>query len=158
VLDSTRLPVSGRAIDRLAAALSPRAFLPLFRLLTIGMPTPLGLALGHRTGLFGPRVSNEDALEITRHIGTVDPATLLRMLRSCQAHDARSVLSTLQVPLLIVAGDRDPFAPSELVGVRMHAQAPRSELLRLPEGTHTALLEQYEQIANVIEAFVRGHR
>ncbi|HEX4354570.1 MAG TPA: alpha/beta hydrolase [Polyangiales bacterium] len=154
-LDATQLPVGGATIDRLARALSPRAFRPVFRLLTIGMPTPLGLAIGRRTGLFGPRVSEADELEIARHIGTVDPTTLLLMLRSIQAHDARSVLPSLRVPLLIVAGDRDPFAPTELVGARLHENAHGSELLRLPEGTHTALLEHYDQIANVVEAFSR---
>jgi pimeloyl-ACP methyl ester carboxylesterase len=62
----------------------------------------------------------------------------------------------LRVPLLIMAGDVDPFAPSELVGVPMHAAAARSVLVRLPRGTHTALLEEPELIAKTVEDFTAG--
>jgi pimeloyl-ACP methyl ester carboxylesterase len=76
------------------------------------------------------------------------------MLISLQEHSARSILGTLRVPLLIVAGDKDPFARSELVGIPLHRSAPKSELIRLPEGTHTALLEEAELIGERVEAFV----
>ena len=64
------------------------------------------------------------------------------------------MLSQLAVPLLILSGDRDPFAPSELVGVPLHRAAPGSQLLRLPNGTHTALLEEPQLIADTVEEFV----
>ena len=60
----------------------------------------------------------------------------------------------LDCPVLLLSGDRDPFAPSELVGVPLQHSAPGSELLRLPLGTHTALLEEPQLIAETVERFV----
>jgi pimeloyl-ACP methyl ester carboxylesterase len=35
----------------------------------------------------------------------------------------------------------------------MHALCPHSELLRLPEGTHTALLDHADEIADAVDEF-----
>jgi pimeloyl-ACP methyl ester carboxylesterase len=73
---------------------------------------------------------------------------------SAQEHSAHDILAGVGVPVLIVAGDRDPFAPAERVGVPLHRAIPGSELLRLPKGTHTALLDHAEAIADAVEEFV----
>jgi pimeloyl-ACP methyl ester carboxylesterase len=128
----------------------------LFKLLVFGMGRAMRLqgsaALGRRLMLIGQRARPEDVQHVIHHIGTVDANTLRTMLISLQEHSARDVLSALSVPLLILSGDIDPFAPSERVGVPLHASVPGSELVRLPEGTHTALLEQPELIARAVEA------
>lgn len=154
VLDTTKLPLGGGAIHGLARLTPSPVFNALYRLVGLGVAAPGSTALGRLLGLVGKNAADADVARVLGHIGTVHPTTLQRMLCSVQEHSAHDVLGTLGVPLLIVAGDKDPFAPSELVGVPMHLAAPQSELLRLPRGTHTALLEEVELIANAVERFI----
>lgn len=153
VLNTTRLPLPGPMIERIVRTSPVRLFELLAFALGRAMRMQGGQELGRRLGLIGPNAKPEDMKQMILHIAEVDAATLRSMLISLQEHSARSILAALRVPLLIVAGDKDPFAPSELVGVPLHESAPKSELVRLPEGTHTALLEQPEEIAASILAF-----
>ena len=154
VLNTTRLPVPGPVIERIVRA-SPSALFEWSSFaLSRAMRLQPGAALGRTLGLIGPHAKTEDVRQIIHHIGEVDRNTLRSMLISLQEHSARSILSTLRVPLLIVSGDKDPFAPSALVGIPLHRSVPKSELVRLPEGTHTALLEEPELIGERVEAFV----
>lgn len=153
VLNTTRLPLPGPIIERLVRASPARLFELSAYALGRAMRMQGGQELGRKLGLIGPHAKPEDMRQVIEHIGEVDPGTLRSMLISLQEHSARSIIAALRVPLLIVAGDKDPFAPSELVGLPLHASAPKSELVRLAEGTHTALLEQPELIGERIQAF-----
>ena len=117
--------------------------------------TELGLELGRRLGLVGS-ASAADMRGVIEHFSELDPATMRNMALSAEAHSAFDVLSRLRVPLLIVAGDKDPFAPVDRIGLRMHQAAHGSELVRLPEGTHTAMLDHAPQIAAALERFLAG--
>jgi pimeloyl-ACP methyl ester carboxylesterase len=153
VLNSTRLPVPGPVIERVVRASPPALFELIVFTLSRAMRLPGGQELGRAFGLVGARANQDDMRQVIEHIAEVDAATLRSMLISLQEHSARSILPALRVPLLIVSGDKDPFAPSELVGVPLHQSVPNSELLRLPNGTHTALLEEPELIGARVEAF-----
>ena len=115
---------------------------------------PFGQVLPRQLGLIGRGTSSEDAARITAHLLRVDPQTVQTMVGSAQQHSAWELLPRIDVPVLIVAGDLDPFAPSERVGVAMHAQCPTSELLRLPHGTHTALLDHADIIGDAVNDFL----
>ena len=151
VLDTTRLPLPGAWFAPLVRATPPRAFELLCRGVSRALSLPAAIPLGRRLELIGPHTSEQDMQRVLAHIATVDPATLREMLLSLHANDAQWVLANVRVPLLILAGDRDPFAPAERVGVPMHAAAPRSTLLRMPQATHTALLDEPEPIAHAVE-------
>jgi len=154
VLQTTRLPLSGDLIYRLVRATPPRAYAAFVRAFAFGASLPPALPLGRRLGLIGPRATPDDMREVTEHIGRIDARTLQLMALSSEEHSAHTVLASLRVPLLIVAGDKDPFAPTELVGLPLSRAALGSELVRLPGGTHTALLEEPELIARAVERFV----
>jgi pimeloyl-ACP methyl ester carboxylesterase len=153
-LETSRLPLPGNAIDWLMCKLPGPVFAASCHLMSTAMRGPGSRALGRFLGLIGPHVSREDLSQITAHIARVDPRSLQLLVHSCQAHSAWDTLSSLRVPLLIVAGDRDPFAPADAVGVPLHRAAPNSQLVRLPNGTHTALLEEPEPIAQAVERFL----
>lgn len=156
-LDNTRLPMKGSVIDWLATHLPPPVFEATVRLLQSSFRTPAALLMGRQVGLIGRLVSEADAAEMTAHIASVHPGTLQGLLHSFQVHSAQDLLATLAVPLLIVAGDVDPFAPTDLVGLPLQRSAPGSELLRLPRGTHTALLEESYLIAAQVQRFIAAH-
>jgi pimeloyl-ACP methyl ester carboxylesterase len=151
VLDTTQLPVPGPWFARLVGAMPPKAFALLCRGISRVISEPPAVPLARRLRFVGPRTSDEDVRRVFAHIGTIDPSSLRQLLISVQAHSAHDILSRVQVPLLIFAGDRDPFASSDRVGVPLHAAAPGSELVRLLEGTHTALLDEPEVIAREVE-------
>jgi pimeloyl-ACP methyl ester carboxylesterase len=154
VLSTTQLPLAGKLIERLVRSTPPAAFGALCTLLSTAMRAPGSLTIGRKLNLIGEHARPADMQRVIEHIGKVDPRTLRVMLLSAEEHSAHPVLSRLHVPLLILAGDKDPFAPSDLVGVPLHNAAPGSELLRLPHGTHTALLEEPQLIAATVEDFV----
>jgi pimeloyl-ACP methyl ester carboxylesterase len=151
VLNTTQLPLPGAWFAQLVRALPAPAFELLSRSVSRALLAPGAIALGRKLQLIGPHTHESDLHEVLSHIGRVDPRTLRAMLLALQAHSAKAVLPNVRVPLLIMAGDRDPFAPAELVGVPMHRAAPHSELVRLSEGTHTALLDEVAPIARAVE-------
>lgn len=114
-----------------------------------GWPSLLRL---HR--LISHRTQPEDLDEILRLFRLGDPVTMCRLACSAEAHSAREVLAEARIPLLIMGGGKDPFAPLHTVAEVMHRRAADSELVTLPEATHTALLDQPEEVAAAIERFL----
>ncbi len=151
VLETTRLPVPGSLIYAAANFAPKPVFKGVFHLLSQATRAPLGPLLGRTLGLVGPDAAAEDVRAMLMHIPTVHPATLQTLLCSLAEHDASDVLASATLPLLIVAGEQDPFAPAELVGAMLHGIAPESELLHLPQGTHTALLDHARLIGEAVE-------
>jgi len=98
-------------------------------------------------------VRREDMLPYLKHMTHVDFAMFLKMLRSAGDHSAEEYLKDIDVPVLIVAGEKDTFTPGSL-STWMAEQIPGSELLVVPAGTHVAPIEQPELIGARIKAFV----
>lgn len=97
-----------------------------------------------------------DLLPYMRHMVDIDLPMFLRMLRSAGEHSARDLLPKIDVPVLVLAGDRDTFTPTRYAE-EMAALIPRSELKVLP-GTHVIPIERKEQVAEIVERFVQGLR
>ncbi len=150
---STGLWLPAPILSLLLEKTPPAVFEPGFRALAQFANSDLGLALGRRLGLVGSATS-EDMRGVLEHFGRLHPATMRTMARSADAHSAFDLLSQLRVPLLIVAGDKDPFAPVDRIGLPMHAAAAGSQLVRLPQGTHTAMLDHAPEIAAAVERFL----
>jgi len=88
-----------------------------------------------------------------QHVAHVDFSMFLRMLTLAGEHSAEDMLPNLDVPVLIVAGDRDSFTPAA-ISRGMAEVIPRAELLMIPGATHVAPLEHDELIALRIEKFL----
>jgi pimeloyl-ACP methyl ester carboxylesterase len=153
-LSNTRLPVPHAVLLSLLRNTPDPLFAVAFRQFARLADLPASLRAARALGVLGPSATDGDLREVTQHLATVDPESIRRMALSAEKHDAFDTLAALKVPLLIVTGDRDPFAPMELVGEPMHRAAPHSELVRLHKGTHTALLDQAERIGDVVERFL----
>jgi len=115
---------------------------------------PGGPSLLRAIGLVGKDTQSADVRQLIADLGHMHSSSGQRLALSVQAHSAFDVLARLHVPLLILAGDRDPFALPARVGDRMHRSAPLSEFVRLAAGTHTALLDHAEQIADLVDDFL----
>lgn len=99
------------------------------------------------------RVRGEDLLPYLKHMTHVDFPLFLQMLRAAGDHSAEDYLPKIDVPVLVVAGEKDTFTPASL-STFMAEQIPGAELLMLAGGTHVAPLEQQELVAEKMKAFV----
>jgi pimeloyl-ACP methyl ester carboxylesterase len=149
------LPVLGLVLPKLIdlAARAP----DVVRAVWSRLPPDLGLKIALKAGEIDPEhVHAEDMLPYLSHMTHVDFPMFLRMLRAAGEHTASDVLATMQVPVLVVAGERDTFTPAFLA--RAMAEAiPKGELMMVPRGTHVAPIEQPELVNGRVVAFLREH-
>ena len=119
------------------------------------LPAQLSLKLALKAGEIDPaRIHPEDILPYLSHMTHVDFPLFLRMLRAAGEHTAGDILPHIDVPVLVVAGERDSFTPSFLA-TAMAETLPKGELLIVPGGTHVAPLEQPELVDARITTFLR---
>jgi pimeloyl-ACP methyl ester carboxylesterase len=96
----------------------------------------------------------EDLLPYMTHMVDIDPLMFLRMLRAAGDHSAADLLPLVDVPALVIAGDRDSFTPPRYAE-EMAAALPQGELLMVAGGTHVVPLERRELVGERIEKFLR---
>jgi pimeloyl-ACP methyl ester carboxylesterase len=99
------------------------------------------------------RVRSEDMLPYLKHMTHVDFPMFLKMLRAAGEHSAEEYLPKIDVPVLVVAGEKDTFTPSSLSKFMVES-VPGAEMLMVEGGTHVAPIEQPELIGAKIKAFV----
>jgi len=87
------------------------------------------------------------------HVQRMDPRYFLRAMQAAAEHGAEDHLSAVDVPTLIVAGDRDRFTPTWL-SRRMALEIPSAELFLVRGGSHTALLERPEEVNRAVLDFL----
>jgi pimeloyl-ACP methyl ester carboxylesterase len=129
----------------------------LARALWSRVPPKVALRLAMVTGDIDPKTINpEDVEPYFKHVAHVDFEMFLRMLRHAGEHSAEDLLPGIDVPVLIIAGDRDTFTPPA-ISEAMAEIIPRAELLLIPGGTHVAPLEHHELVALRIEKFLSDY-
>jgi pimeloyl-ACP methyl ester carboxylesterase len=85
-------------------------------------------------------IQREDFETYWEHINLMDPDVFLPMLRAAGEHSAEDLLSSVRVPTLVIAAERDTFTPSELAQ-SMADRIPGGEFLLLPGASHAAPIE-----------------
>jgi pimeloyl-ACP methyl ester carboxylesterase len=121
------------------------------------VPTEFAYWLATATEINPRMIRRDDFLPYLAHMARMDPVVFATLLHDVANHSARSALAQLDLPVLVIAGERDGFTPmrcsEELVGL-----LPRSELCVVPGGSHTAPLELPDLIELRWGAFARKHR
>ncbi|RVU47918.1 alpha/beta hydrolase [Lujinxingia sediminis] len=117
------------------------------------MPGVHGLA--QLTGVVGRGVGARAMRPFYETLGGIDAASWHALGVAAQAHSARDLLDTIDVPTLVIAGGRDVFSPGEL-GREMAMLIPGARLMWLEEATHTGLLGHPEPIAASMRTYVKG--
>jgi pimeloyl-ACP methyl ester carboxylesterase len=109
------------------------------------MPAALSMKIIGGLLRTGDTVTYADVEPHVRIIGEVDFSIMWRMLSGMRHHSAADVLPTIEVPVLILGGERDHFTPPS-VQHRMHALIRDSELVLYPEGGHLLPVEEADAI------------
>ncbi|MBI4512293.1 MAG: alpha/beta hydrolase [Deltaproteobacteria bacterium] len=117
------------------------------------VPTKLALALAARFEVNPDLLRLDDFRPYLEHLSNMDPSLFLEMLEHAGRHSARELLPTIDVPTLIIAGDRDGFTPVHL-SEEMHRSIASSELLIIEGGTHTAPLERPARVDEAVTRFL----
>ena len=117
------------------------------------VPTNLSFDLARLTELNGALVEREDMMPYLEGMARIDPQLFLAVLDQANQHDAEDLLGHVDVPTLIIAGDRDGFTPPEL-SKHMHQSIPDSELLLVEGGSHTAPIERPHLIERTVREFL----
>jgi pimeloyl-ACP methyl ester carboxylesterase len=127
----------------------------LMRAVWSRLPARVALKIALKMGeVDGDRVQPDDLLPYLTHVTELDLRMFLRMVRAAGEHTAEDLLATLDVPVLIVAGERDTFTPAYLAEA-MQQKIPKAELMMVERGSHVAPLEQPKLVDERILAFVR---
>jgi len=124
------------------------------RLVSAIVPTELAYQIATRFELNGELIRREDFFPYLEHIARVDTQLFLDMLAAAGRHSARELLDRIEVPTLIVSGERDGFTPARL-SQEMHQLIRDSELFVVEGGSHTAPIERPAQVTEKIAGFLR---
>jgi len=118
------------------------------------VPTELAYQIATRFELNGELIRREDFLPYLDHMSKIDVRLFIDMLASAGRHSAKELLEHIEVPTLIVSGERDGFTPAHL-SEEMHQLIHESELFVVPEGSHTAPIERPAEVTGRIADFLR---
>lgn len=113
---------------------------------------PIDLA---KLGLVNASLMNFDDLRpYFEHLSEMSLQVFFMMAQEMQKHDTSRWLGRVDVPTLVVAGELDLFTPLPLA-LKMHDRIRGAELLLLPKGTHSGLIEHPELLNLRLEKFLR---
>lgn len=96
----------------------------------------------------------EDFEPFLAHLAQMDYELLARLLVAFERHSGKDVLQSMEIPLLVVAGEADPFTPKEHYE-KMCGLAKNCEIFWLRRGSHAVILEQPEAVNLRVEKFLQ---
>jgi pimeloyl-ACP methyl ester carboxylesterase len=156
----------GRPLDTFHDTTVLRSLLPLLRKATEALPqgvsaltraavrSGLALQVALHFEVNPELVHREDLEPYFAHLLAMDPRLFLRTMQAASVHSAEDHLSAVDVPTLVVGGDRDHFTPPWL-SRRMAQAIPDAELCMVSGGSHTTPLEAPELVDRAVADFLR---
>ena len=117
------------------------------------LPTRLAYEVASRLEIRRELVEPADFMPYLEGMARIDSRLFVAMLSAAGQHSADDVLASIAVPTLVIAGGRDGFTPPE----RSRAMAdaiPGSELLDIPNASHTAPIERPHLVDWTVREFL----
>lgn len=147
------LPVLEMILPKVVAAVQKNP--TLVRAIWERIPSDIALKLALKAGDLDPdHFRIEDLRPYVTHVRSLDLSMFLRMLSAAGEHSAEDLLPTIDVPVLVVAGERDTFTPLFLAEAMAKAM-PKAKLFVVKNGSHVAPLEQHDLVGDKIRSFLR---
>ncbi len=139
-----------RGVHRVIQAAGPR----VNQLTRIVLGSPLAWEFARRLALVDPYYTlREDLTPYLQHLSSMDMRLFLRCVLEVDIHDAWPALPNIQVPVLVIAAERDAFTPISC-SREIADTLPDADLFILADGSHAALIEQPETFNHRIERFL----
>jgi len=135
---------------RLMGATTPRVVRAVWRNL---IPTELAYIVSKTVEVNPELIRREDFFPYLEGISKVDPLLFMEMLAHAGRHSARELLSEIDVPVLVIAGDRDGFTPMAL-SKTMGEKIPHADLRVVEGGSHTTPIEKPELVNSAVIDFL----
>jgi pimeloyl-ACP methyl ester carboxylesterase len=109
-----------------------------------------------RLGVVGPTIDEQCFAEMTASFADINIESFFRILSELETHDPSSALDAIEVPTLLVIGQRDRLAPRDKLEIAARRIA-KVELFVIRGATHYAPIEYPELINLRVEKFLREH-
>ncbi|MCO4763964.1 MAG: alpha/beta hydrolase [Myxococcales bacterium] len=158
----------GRVFETAFSVPGSRHILPWINHAAIALAPALPPAIGlltkqnwflpaiERIGLVDKRLDKEVFLAIAKGFDQLDFDVYHRIMGQLNDHDGEPALSRIDVPLLMIAGDRDAMTPPSVRHV-VHQRVPHAESHVIPGGTHYTLLEYPDAVISRVQRFFDEH-
>ncbi len=104
----------------------------------------------------GRLLRQKDFIPYLEHAAEMDLEFFLGLLSALSNHTTEDLLPDIDVPALIIAGERDTFTPL-FRSREMAQQIGDSELVIVPGGTHVAPLELPDLVTTAMDRFFDRH-
>ena len=101
--------------------------------------------LAKLSGMAAKTLDEEIFYALAASFGDLDMGLYMKVLEGLGTHDASDLLPHVDVPVLVIAGDRDMLTPRTAME-RMARRIPGSELYTIPTGTHYLAIEYPEMV------------
>ncbi len=111
--------------------------------------------LGTRMMGFGRTPSPAQVDFVERILGEVRSDVWMRLLPAMFAMDVQESLPSIDVPSLVVVGERDRLTPPG-AAQRIAEALPNASLVVLPDAGHTAMLEAPDRFNDAVRGFLAG--
>ncbi len=135
---------------RALVARAPGLFNTASRWLT---PTRLMYTIAAKLEINAELLDPNDFMPYLRGLSLIEVPLFLSMLAGATEHSAIDVLPTIDVPVLVVGGERDGFTPPAL-SETMANQIPEADLMIVERGSHTAPIERPILVAGRVLEFL----
>jgi len=117
------------------------------------LPTRLAYEVASRLEIRRELVEPSDFMPYLEGMSRIDARLFVAMLSSAGQHSAEDLLPDIEVPTLVIAGERDGFTPPDRSRA-MAAAIPKSELLEIEGASHTAPIERPSLVDSTIRDFI----
>lgn len=115
---------------------------------------PLAIVLSGLVGGFNLKLTPFKDIEIyAKGVANIDLDVFLRFFEEMMNYDATDVLTKIDVPTLIISGERDMVTPQKFQ-TEMHNLISGSELMVVPYGSHCTQLDFPDFVNLKLEKFI----
>jgi pimeloyl-ACP methyl ester carboxylesterase len=117
------------------------------------LKTELAVQFALFTELNRQLMKRDDLIPYFEHLADMDLGVFMRTLKSVAEHSAWDHLPEINVPTLVIGGEKDRFTPLWL-SRKMAAAIPEADFFIIPGGSHTAPLEEPVMVWDRIRRFL----
>ncbi|MCM2280536.1 MAG: alpha/beta hydrolase [Bdellovibrionaceae bacterium] len=119
-----------------------------------GVENPLSIPLSALAGGFNLNLTSLKDIEVyARGVAAMDLSIFLTLFEEMMNYDATPVLDRIQVPTLIISGNKDGVTPTHHQDL-MHDLIRGSQILKVPYGSHCTQLDLPEFVNLRIDRFL----